>query len=108
MLGLSLETSVSIQSSTHGVKGNGKLIVVETKDDELINRIKEDGDIAKETRAKYRYAIQHFKKVNKLQKKHKYYFTFLTPKDFDNFFEVVKQGNFGGFKSQLDAGLEEA
>jgi len=44
----------------------------------------------------------------KFQKKHKYYFTFLTPKDFDNFFEVVKQGNFGGFKSQLDAGLKEA
>jgi len=80
--------------------------VVETKDDELIDRIKEDGDLTKETIAKYKYAIQHFNKLNELQKEHNYYFTFLTPKDFDNFFELVKGGSFSGFKSQLDAELE--
>ena len=90
------------------IKINSKVIVVETKDDELINRIKEDGDLAKEMRARYRYAIHHFKRANKLQKKHKYYFMFLTPKDFDNFFEVIKQGDFRGFTSQLDAELEDS
>jgi hypothetical protein len=42
-----------------------------------------------------------------LQKEQTYYFTFLTPKDFDNFFGVLKRGDFSGFKSQLDAELED-
>lgn len=90
------------------IKMGNKIIVVEIKDDELLDRIKEDGDLAKETRAKYRYAIQHFNRLNKLQKGHRYYFTFLTPTDLDNFFEVIKEGSFSGFKSQLDAELETA
>ena len=90
------------------IKIDNKIIVVETKDDELISRIKEGSDIAKETRAKYRYAIQHFDKLNELQKEQSYYFTFLTPTDFDKFFEVIKSGSFSGFKSQLDVELEPA
>jgi len=90
------------------IKINNRIIVVETKDDELINRIKQSDELAKETMAKYRYSIQHFNKLNKLQKEQRYYFTFLTPMDFDNFFEVIKSDSFSGFKSQLDAELEPA
>jgi len=88
------------------IKTNNKLIVAETKDDELINRIKQGDDLAKETRARYRYAIQHFDKLNDLQKEQSYYFTFLTPIDFDKFFEVIKSGSFSGFRSQLDVELD--
>ena len=65
-----------------------------------ISRIKEGSDIAKETRAKYRYAIKHFDKLNKLQKEQSYYLTFLTPTDFDKFFEVIKSGGFSGVNLQ--------
>ena len=34
-----------------------------------------------------------------------YYFSFLTPVDFDNFFGMLKKGNFTGFKSKIDAEL---
>jgi len=88
------------------LKVNNKIIVIEIKEDELINKIKEGGDLAKETKGKYKYAIEHFNRINNLQTEQVYYFTFLTPKDFDNFFGVLKEGNFAGFKSQLDVELE--
>lgn len=88
------------------LKINNKIVVIEIKDDELINKVKEGGDITKETKAKYRYAVEHFNRLNRLQKEQNYYFTFLTPSDFDNFFGVLKRGDFSGFKSQLDTELE--
>jgi len=87
------------------LKIDNKIVVIETKDDELIKKVKEGGDVAKETKAKYKYATRHFNRLNKLQEKQKYYFTFLTPKDFDNFFGVLKRSDFSGFKSQLDTEL---
>jgi len=89
------------------LKIDNRIIVVEIKDDEMIEKIKEGGDIAKETKAKYKYTIDHFNKLNELQEVQTYYFTFLTPKDFDNFFGILKMGSFTGFKSQLDTELEE-
>ncbi|PIU67982.1 MAG: hypothetical protein COS84_02455 [Armatimonadetes bacterium CG07_land_8_20_14_0_80_40_9] len=89
------------------LKINNKIIVIEIKDDELIKRVKEGGDVAKETKAKYKYAIEHFNRLNKSQEERMYYFTFLTPKDFDNFFGVLKSGDFSGFESQLDTELED-
>lgn len=35
-----------------------------------------------------------------------YYFSFLTPVDFDNFFGMLKKNNFTEFKSKIDAELE--
>ncbi|MBU0599706.1 DEAD/DEAH box helicase family protein [bacterium] len=84
-----------------------RMIIVEIKDDELIHKIREDGDMAKEIKAKYKYAIEHLNRLNKLQTEQTYYLTFLTPMDFDNFFSVLRKGDFSGFKSQLDAELEE-
>jgi type III restriction enzyme len=89
------------------IKVDDKIIVIEIKEDALINKIKEDENLAKETRAKYRYAIEHFQRLNSLQKEQVYYFSFLTSVDFDNFFGVLKKGNFKGFKSTLDAELEK-
>ncbi|MCD6238876.1 MAG: hypothetical protein J7K51_06090 [Thermotogae bacterium] len=89
------------------LKINNKIIVIETKDDELIGKIKEGGDIAKENKGKYKYAIEHFNRLNELQKEQTYCFTFLTPIDFDNFFGILKKGNFTGFKSKLDVELEK-
>jgi len=89
------------------LKIDNKIIVIEIKDDELIERVKEGGDVAKETKAKYKYTIDHFNRLNKLQQEQTYYFTFLTPKDFDKFFGVLKRGDFSGFKSRLDTELED-
>jgi type III restriction enzyme len=89
------------------LKIDNKIVVVEIKDDELIGKVKESGDIAKENKAKYKYAIEHFNRLNVLQKDQKYYFTFLTPNDFDNFFGILRSSDFSGFKSQLDIELED-
>lgn len=89
------------------IKIGNKIIVAETKDDGLINRVREGGDTAKEMKARYKYTIQHIKRLNELQKERTYYFTFLTPKNFDDFFEVLKKSDFSGYRSQLDAELEE-
>jgi len=82
--------------------------VVETKDDELIERIKDGGDIAKEIRAENKYALEHFNRLNEQQEEQSYFFTFLTPMDFDNFFGILRGGDFSGYKSQLDTELEDA
>lgn len=89
------------------IKIDNKIIVVETKDDELIERIKEGGDIAKEIRAENKYALEHFNRLNEKQEDQSYFFTFLTPKDFDNFFGILRGGDFSGYKSQLDTELED-
>ncbi|MCG2790760.1 MAG: DEAD/DEAH box helicase family protein [Actinomycetia bacterium] len=88
------------------IKIDNKIIVVETKDDELIERIKEGGDIAKEIRAENKYAMEHFNRLNEQQKEQSYFFNFLTPMDFDNFFGVLRKKDFSGFISQLDSELE--
>jgi len=89
------------------IKVGDKIIVIEIKEDALINKIKENGDLAKEIKAKYRYAMDHFQRLNNLQNEQIYYFSFLTPADFDNFFGVLRKGKFSGFKSKLDAELEK-
>jgi len=89
------------------IKVGNKIIAIEIKEDALINKIKENGDLGKETRAKYRYAIDHFQRLNNLQDEQIYYFSFLTPAYFDNFFGVSRKDEFSGFKSKLDAELEK-
>jgi len=85
------------------------VIVVEIKEDALIKKLKEKtSDIAKENKAKYKFAKDHFKKLNKNKKiKTKYVFTYLTPKDFDKFFEYLKQGKIEKFNPEINIALEE-
>jgi len=73
-------------------------LVVEIKGDE---EIREPSD---ENKAKYKAAVAHFKTLNEQQNQLKYYFNFLTPEDYDYFFDQLRKGNFS-FSSKLDAEL---
>jgi len=87
---------------------NGNMIIiVEVKEDALIEKIsKEDSDIVKEHKAKYKFAKDHFERLNKNKKiKTKYFFTYLTPKDFDKFFEYLRQGKIEKFNSEINIAL---
>lgn len=75
--------------------------------DILVVEIKMDTDISNENRAKLRYAREHFKRVNKLQSEHKYYFKFLSPSSYDLFFQDLRVGKCKTFKSKLEAELDE-
>ncbi len=68
--------------------------------------IKEDKAITDENKAKLKYANQHFERVNKLQNKRKYYFKFLSPESYDQFFAFLRKGKYKEFKSKLEADLE--
>ena len=82
--------------------------MVEIKEDALIEKVKEGvRDIAKENKAKYRYAKEHFERLNKNKKiKTGYFFTYLTPEDFDKFFEYLKQGKIERFNSEINMALK--
>lgn len=73
--------------------------------DILVVEIKSDEDITEENKAKLKYAKIHFEELNKKQKKFKYYFKFLSPQDFPQFFEAIKSGNYAKYKSNLEAEL---
>ena len=51
-------------------------------------------------------AKSHFETLNEQQDKLKYYFNFLTPEDYDYYFDHLRNGNFS-FSSKLDAELEK-
>ncbi|MCX8158961.1 MAG: DEAD/DEAH box helicase family protein [Candidatus Pacearchaeota archaeon] len=74
--------------------------------DILIAEIKSDEDITQENKAKLKYAKIHFEELNKKQKKFKYYFKFLSPQDFPQFFEAIKAGNYAKYTSNLEAELK--
>ena len=80
------------------IKIGDNILVVEIKGDE---EIREPSD---ENRAKYKAAKRHFQTLNEQQDKMKYYFNFLTPEDYDYYFDHLRKGNFD-FNSKLDAEL---
>jgi len=82
------------------IKIGDNILVAEIKGDE---EIREPSD---ENKAKYKAAKNHFKTLNEQQDKLKYYFNFLTPEDYDYYFDHLKNGNFN-FSSKLDAELEK-
>ncbi|MBW2004752.1 MAG: DEAD/DEAH box helicase family protein [Deltaproteobacteria bacterium] len=82
------------------IKIGDNILVTEIKGDE---EIREPSD---ENKAKYKAAKNHFKTLNEQQKKLKYYFNFLTPEDYDYYFDHLRNGNFN-FNSKLDAELEK-
>ena len=82
------------------IKINDSILVIEIKGDE---EIREPSD---ENKAKYKAAKNHFKTLNEQQEKLKYYFSFLTPEDYDYYFNHLRNGNFS-FSSKLDAELEK-
>ncbi len=79
-----------------------------TDNDILVVEIKKDNDDSKENRAKNRDAQKHFEIVNNLQKKQKYYFYFLSPEDYLEFFQAVRDKKFKNWKSSLMNTLENS
>ena len=73
-------------------------MVVEIKGDE---EIREPSD---ENKAKFKAAVGHFNALNEQQDQLIYYFNFLTPEDYDYFFDHLKRGVFN-YSSRLDAEL---
>jgi type III restriction enzyme len=69
---------------------------------------KSDNDISVENKQKYKYGIEHFSDLNKLIEqnhiKQKYFFYFLSPSSYIEFFECLRDGRLfeGKFRSQLE------
>lgn len=73
--------------------------------------IKEDKDDSVENKAKYKYAQEHFKKLNKNLKENKinqnYIFHFLSPNGYDAFFSYLKENKLDTFRCELENLLDE-
>jgi type III restriction enzyme len=81
------------------IKKGDVVLVIEIKGDEEI------GDPSLENKGKYRYAKKHFELLNTQQSEQTYCFHFLTPRDYDAFFQFLREGNYIAFVSSLDATL---
>ena len=82
----------------------GKLIlVVEIKDDDEIS------EPSVENKKKNEYALAHFERINAYLRKNKkgilYKFNFLTPTDFNGYFQSIRDGKVTSFRSALDVEL---
>lgn len=73
------------------------IIVIETK---------ADGDASEENKAKYKYAIEHFKVLNEQLKvkniNQEYIFHFISPSSYSTFFDYLRTGMFLKFTSELE------
>ncbi len=85
------------------VKLDGLVLVVEIKDDDEIK------DPSPENIKKGEYASAHFNRINKYLQKNKaeerYKFNFLTPNDFNRYFQSIRDGNIKDYISALDVAL---
>ncbi len=82
------------------------IFVVEIKDDEEID------DPSPENVKKYEYATGHFGRLNEWLAKEglsiRYQFNFLSPKDYNKFFEKFRKDDLYGFRSGLDVEMAKA
>jgi type III restriction enzyme len=83
------------------IKKGNDILVVEIKGAEEID------DPSDENKGKYRHARRHFETLNQQQSECRYLCHFLTPRDYDAFFQFVRDGNHEKFVSALDAVLGE-
>ena len=71
----------------------------------LVVEIKAEGDDSNKNRAKCRDGLKHFETLNKRLKESdepwRYYFYFLSPQDYTNFFEHVRNERYVGWRSGL-------
>jgi type III restriction enzyme len=88
------------------IKKGDMIFVVEIKDDGEIT------DPSPENQKKYEYAIEHFNRLNKWLEEEelsvRYQFNFLTPKDYNKFFQQMRNDDLKGFRSELDVALSKA
>jgi len=74
--------------------------------DILVIEIKNDDDVSDENKSKLKYALEHFNRLNQLQRKQKYYLKFLSPISYDLFFKSLSEKTYTDFKSDIEAKLE--
>jgi type III restriction enzyme len=82
------------------IKINKIILVVEIKADEEIAQPSD------ENKAKYKAGKNHFKTLNEFQSDSVYYFNFLSPQDYELYFDRIRKKEFN-FTSNLDAVLEQ-
>ncbi len=85
------------------IKQGERIFVVEIKGDEEIT------DLSPENVKKHEYTRVHFEQLNDWLEKEKhptrYQFNMLTPKDFNKFFNQLKNTDLVGFRSELDVAI---
>lgn len=85
------------------IKKGNMIFVVEIKGDEEIS------DPSPENIKKNEYTIAHFKRLKEwLEKENtpiRYQFNFLTPKDYNRFFQLMRNNELWGFRSEIDVVL---
>lgn len=69
--------------------------------DVLSVEIKNDNDDSRENIAKNRDALKHFEIVNKSQDEQQYYFYFLSPEDYVEFFQAVRDNRYKNWRSGM-------
>lgn len=75
--------------------------------DVLFVEIKADGDDNDENKAKFRFAQQHFDRINERQDQVTYRIKFVSPVSYDAFFQALKKGTAASYVSALQAALTE-
>ena len=87
------------------IKAGDLIVVVEIKDDDEIR------DPSDENKKKFEYAAKHFERVNSHLESEgnaiRYVLTFLTQRNYNRFFQSLKEGNIASFRSELDVKLSE-
>jgi type III restriction enzyme len=88
------------------IKIGNLILVVEIKGDEELREPSE------ENRKKNEYALAHFKRVNEHLEEEgnrcRYKFNFLTERNFNAFFQALRDGNAANYRSELDVRLAES
>jgi type III restriction enzyme len=87
------------------IKIGNTIYVVEVKDDSEI------AESSVENVKKHSYAVAHFERLDQWLKKEglrmRYQFNFLTPRDYNQFFQKLREGDLRGFRSNLDVALSK-
>lgn len=78
------------------IKIGNDILVIEIKSDEDVNDI---------NKAKMKFAKAHFNELNNKKLKQRYYFKFLTPKNYSVFFDSIENDTYREFVTDLDAEL---
>lgn len=85
------------------VKTAKLILVIEVKDEDEVS------DPSPENKKKNEYALAHFNRINAYLRDKKagisYKFNFLTPSDFNGYFQGIREGNIANFRSALDVEL---
>lgn len=108
----SIDYSYKIGSHTkYGTFNPDFIIKLKGTNEFIIIEIKEDDDVSPENKGKNRSAKEHFSYLNKKLFDDKideiYYFHFLSPSDFEIFFNYLREAKIDRFVSGLDNKLED-